>query len=128
MRARADAVPVKSSTGADRPDMRAGMHTPIAHTGAGAHDMPDMAAGANAVAVHVRASTDTADMRAGTHPMAADMRADTNPQDMNAQFNRRGGRRQQRQGADGGGKNFHGRCPVGDTVANGQHTATFHHE
>jgi hypothetical protein len=37
MRAGSDAVTIKSTTRADGCDMRPGMHTPVAHTGASAH-------------------------------------------------------------------------------------------
>ena len=113
MRARADTVAIQPAARTDATDMRAGMHAIVAHTRACAHDMPDMAAGANAMAIHARARTDAADVRARTHAMAADMGTDADTQHMDAQFNSRGGRRKQRQGAERSGENFHGSGPVG---------------
>ena len=49
-----------------------------------------------------------ADMGARAHAMPVDMRADADAQHIHAQVNRIGGRREHRQGAKRGGKDFHG--------------------
>ena len=75
MRARADAMIIQGAAGADRSDMRAGVHTAITDTGAGGHDRAGMAARGNAMAIDPRARADRPDMGARAHAMFADMRA-----------------------------------------------------
>ena len=114
MRARADAVLVKPAARANRPDMRTGMHTAVAHAGAGTNDRPGMAAGGNAMLINAGTRADTTDMGARAHAIAADMRADTDPQDFDLRAGRIGRNgREQCQGAERSSENFHGCCPVG---------------
>jgi hypothetical protein len=80
MRTRADAMIIQGAACADRSDMRAGVHTAIADTGAGGHDRAGMAARGNAMAIDSCARANRSDMGASAHAMFADMRAHSDTQ------------------------------------------------
>jgi hypothetical protein len=128
MGARADAVAVKAATRAHRCDMRAGMHAPVAHTGAGADHMTNMTACGDAVLANARAGANTADMGARADAMLVDMGADADAQDMDTQVNRIGSGDEQCQGTKRGGKDFQifmARSCFRDTYQNGQRGCKF---
>jgi hypothetical protein len=108
MRARADAMFVQRAACADRPDMRAGMHTAIADTGAGGHDPSGMAARGDAMAINARPRADRSDMGARAHAMFADMRAYPHTQYVNIRANGIGRNgRQKGECEDRSGERFH---------------------
>lgn len=114
MGADADTVAVQAAARAHTSDMRPGMHAAIAHAGAGANDMANMAAGGDAMLANARARADTADMGTRSDAIAADMGADANAQhfDISADGMGREGR-QKGQHIDRGSERFHRRIHWG---------------